>query len=265
MVKKYKNKQSLLLRSKDLLSVLAITGILLSVGLVNFSQVSDSKVANTQSVLSESDENKVEENKTEEIKKEQRKEMKRKENEEKKQEKIEVKKEVRLTTGKIKIDNQEDGNEVEDLDDAEDIDDDIDEVEDEIEGETELESEFESESETTSSDGTVNKFKLKLKTRTVNGKTLIETAAGEIETENSPDEAVSNLLDDGILDTPTSFEAKTNNDNKVEFEVQGVEIKKLLGLFEVNLPKTVTIDSETGVVTNTNQNIWTRFLSLLSI
>lgn len=261
MVKKYRNR--------NLLPLLAVTGILLSLGLVSYSNVSDLKVTNTQSVLSESDENKDEERQKEERKGEKReekredakkleiKETRRVEN----KEKSEVKNEVRLTTGKIKIDNQEDENEAEDLDDVEDIDDDIDEVEDEIENEAE----FESENETASSDGTVNKFKLKLKTRTVNGKTLIETAAGEIETENSPDEAVSNLLDDGILDTPTSFEAKTNDDNKIEFEVQGVEIKKLLGLFKVSLPKTVTVDSETGVVTNTNQNIWTRFLSLLSI
>ena len=85
-----------------------------------------------------------------------------------------------------------------------------------------------------------------------------------MEVENSPEEAVNSLVENEVLDTPTSFEAKTN-DNKVEFEVQGIEAKKLLGLFAVNLPKTVTVDAETGEVTSSNQNVWTRFLSLLSI
>lgn len=246
--------------SKNILPLLAITTLVLSISLVNYNDSKFLGNQSTQDVLSESDENKAEEIKNEEKKEEKKEDTKQVERKEVKKEeikeKIEVKNEVKLTTGKIKVDEVEDEIEVKD-----DVNNDNDETDDK----TKTESEFEQESETVSSDGTVNKFKFKLKTRTVNGKTIIETAKGEMEVKNNPEDSVDDLVNNGVLDTPTSFEAKTNNNNKVEFEVQGVEIKKLLGLFEVSLPKTVIVDSETGTITNTNQNIWTKFLSLLSI
>lgn len=189
MAVKYKNK--------NLLPLLAITVFFLSVGLVNFSQVSDSEVKNTQSVLSKSDE-------------------------------------VR-TEAKI-----------------EDKDDDKDEVEDENEVQDEkVETEFEQETETASADGEINKFKLKVKTKTITSKKV--------------EDATNNLVDNGVLDTPISFKEKTNDKNEVQYEVQGTEDKRFLGIFRVVLPKMLTISSETGEVVSTNQNAWTRFLSLLSI
>lgn len=258
-------------RNKNLLPLLAVTVLVLSLALVNYSEFLSSTVENTQSVLSKSDENsednsgkseeKVEERKNEKI--EDRKEEKR---EVKTELKDEVKRELR--SGKIKIDpiivvKRNEGG-----------DSNVDDSKDEVENESvdsndslddSVETEFEQESETASDDGTVNKFKLKIKTRTVAGKTIIETASGEMEVENSPTDAVNSLVDNDILDTPTSFEAKTNDDNKVEFEVQGLEVKKLLGLFSVNLPKSVTLDADTGEVIASKQGVWTRFLSLLSI
>lgn len=241
-------------RNKNLLPLLAFTVLVLSFSLVNYSEFMTSKIENTQSVLSKSDEksdeneeqDKVEEKKQERESNETKDEVK---NEEKKEFKQEVKKEI--SSGKIKIDEVE----VEEEN----------ETEDSVENDNEVETEFEQESETASPDGTVNKFKLKIKTRTVAGKTIIETASGEMEVEKSPEDAVNSLVENEVMDSPTSFEAKTNDNNKVEFEVQGVEVKKLLGLFAVNLPKTVTVDAETGDVTSSNQSVWTRFLSLLSI
>lgn len=252
-------------KNKNLLPLLAVTVLVLSFALVNYSEFLSSKVTNTQGVLSDSDEKK-EEDKEDEKKDEKKEEKERVEvkNEVRKEERKEVKREI--SSGKIKIDpiivvkrSEDTENEVED-----ETEDEV-EVEDENEIENETETEFEQESETASADGTINKFKFKLKTRVVNGKTVIETASGEMEVENSPEDAVNSLVENEILDTPTSFEAKTNNNNEVEFEVQGIEVKRLLGLFAVNLPKTVTIDAETGEVTSSNQNVWTRFLSLLSI
>lgn len=256
-------------RNRNLLPLLAFTVLVLSFALVNYSEFMTSKVENTQSVLSKSDEKRDENEEQDKVEeKKQERESTETKNEVKNEEKKEVKQEVKneISSGRIKIDpiitvkrsentenETEDQNEVENEDEAEDVDD------------KEIETEFEQESETASADGTVNKFKLKIKTRTVAGKTIIETASGEMEVENSPEEAVNSLVENEVLDTPTSFEARTNDNNKVEFEVQGVEAKKLLGLFAVNLPKTVTVDAETGEVTSSNQNVWTRFLSLLSI
>jgi len=247
-------------RNKNLLPLLAVTVLVLSFALVNYSEFMTSKVENTQSVLSKSDEKRDENEEQDKVEeKKQERERTETKNEEKKEIKEEVKKEI--SSGRIKIDpiivvkrNEGSENEVE-VEDSVESDDGVKE---------EIETEFEQESETASPDGTVNKFKLKIKTKTVAGKTIIETASGEMEVENSPEEAVNSLVENEVLDTPTSFEAKTN-DNKVEFEVQGIEAKKLLGLFAVNLPKTVTVDAETGEVTSSNQNVWTRFLSLLSI
>lgn len=253
-------------RNKNLLPLLAFTVLVLSFALVNYSEFMTSKVENTQSVLSKSDEKRDENEEDKVEEKKQEREGTETKNEEKKEVKEEVKKEI--SSGRIKIDpiitvkrseNTENETEIEDENETED-EDSIEDADD-----NEIETEFEQESETASPDGTVNKFKLKIKTRTVAGKTIIETASGEMEVENSPEEAVNSLVENEVLDTPTSFEAKTNDNNKVEFEVQGVEAKKLLGLFAVNLPKTVTVDAETGEVTSSNQNVWTRFLSLLSI
>ena len=240
-------------RNRNLLPLLAFTVLVLSFSLVSYSDFLSSKVINTQDVLSESDERKEEEKKEE---KKEVKELKRVEvkNEEKKEVKEEIKKEI--SSGRIKIDPVITVKRSENTENV---------VENETEAEDETETEFEQESETASPDGTVNKFKLKIKTKTVAGKTIIETASGEMKVENSPEEAVNSLVENEVLDTPTSFEAKTNDNNKVEFEVQGIEVKKLLGLFAVNLPKTVTVDAETGDVTSSNQSVWTRFLSLLSI
>lgn len=208
MVKKYRNKQSLPLRGKNLLPLLAITGILLSVGLVNNLDISNSKVTNTQSVLSKSDEK----GKDEEIRTETRIEAR-----------IEEKDEIEK-----------------------------DEIENEDSIDDENENEFEKETETASADGNLNRnrFKLKVKTETANSKKV--------------EDAVNNLVEDNVIDEPISF--KTNEEtDKVEFEVQGSEEKRFLGLIKVVLPKMVTVDANTGEVVSTNQNIWTKFLSLLSI
>lgn len=196
MVKKYKNK--------NLLPLLAITAFFLSVGLVNFTQVSDSKVASTQSVLSKSDED---EDKDE----------------------VEIKDEVK------------------------------DEVESEFEQETETSVNGENESKSKS------KFKLKVETKMVKGKPVVETNSGQKEVKNSPEDVANSLVEDKIIETPVSFEAKTNDKNEVQYEIQATEDKKFLGIFRVVLPKMLTISSETGEVVSTNQNAWTRFLSFLSI
>ncbi len=93
---------------------------------------------------------------------------------------------------------------------------------------------------------------------------MIETVKGEMEVENDPDEVINDLVDEGLIDTPTSFEAKENR-NKVEYEIQGTDSKRLLGIFNVVIPKVLTVSAETGEVVSTGQNVWSRILSLLSI
>ncbi len=256
-------------KNKNILPLLAVTALVLSVALVNYDKPLVSNSNSTQSVLSESDENKEDEKKEEKV-------------EEKRDEKVEIKNEekketerIRVSTGKIKINSRIEvksnrgNNSVDDIDDDADDDevdiDDENEVEDEIEDEDGTETETEEESETVSSDGTVNKFKLKIKTRTANGKTIVETVSGEVEVENNPEDTVNELVENGLIDEPTSIEVKMNNREKVEFEIQGTDSKKFLGIFNVVIPKVLTVASDTGEVVSTNQNVWSRIISLLSI
>lgn len=132
-----------------------------------------------------------------------------------------------------------------------------------VEKELEIEEDFDQD-EVEEEIETENRFKLKMKSKSAAGKTVIETASGEVEVEQNPDEAINDIVETGLIDDPVSFEAKVNNREKVEFEIQGTDSKKFLGIFKVVIPKTITISSETGEVVSTNQNVWSRILSFLS-
>ncbi len=254
--------------NKNTLPLLAITALLLSVSLANYNDPLYLDSRRTQSVLSDSDQLE-DENKSEDKKEDDKKDEDKKEDNKKDDsvdEKIDYKSNIDSKNEKLKTIKIEEEIEIEE---DESIDDQSIEnnhqSDEENVSDSENESEIEIESEAGSQNGTTNKFKLKIKSKVVDGKTVVETTSGEVEVETDPDDAINSLVEDGFIDEPSFFEAKLNNGEKVEFEVQGIEIKKFLGLFEVNLPKTVTIDAETGSVTSSNQNIWTRFLSLLSI
>lgn len=254
-------------KNKSLLPLLAITTLLLSIGIVRYKQPLLLGNKSSQSVLSDTDEIKSEErdnsgkgedkveteNKTEK-KEEVRKTEERKTIEVKKVESRETPKSTEKPKSKIEI-----------VEDKSDSDNDEDVKNDEIETESETEVEVEQKNDQTANDDTLSKFKLKIKTRTVAGKTVVETESGEVEVENNPEDSINNLVDGEVLDIPLSFEAKTNDKNEVEFEIQGVEDKKLFGLFDLKLMKTVTVNSTTGEVVSTKQDLWNQVLNLLSI
>lgn len=256
---------------KNTLPLLAITALLLSVALVNYDQSLVSNSNNTQSVLSESDERDEEDKEDIESREEEDKDDEDERDSQVKEtpkperkEKETVRSIKREETKKTKSETIRVEEEIEIEEEDSDSNDDQSNEDESIEDE-DVETEFEEESETISADGTVNKFKLKIKTRTVAGKTVIETASGEVEVEKDPDEAINELVASGIIDEPVSFEAKVNNREKVEFEIQGTDSKRFLGIFKIVIPKLITVSSETGEVVSTNQNAWSRILSLLSI
>lgn len=241
--------------SKNLLPLLAVTVLMLSVGTVNYLKVLDSKSMANQSVLSDSDERN--ENGKDDYEKKVEADKKR----------VEERNEVDSRTGDDINDESEKEQEMTETrteSRAGSEDDDRETLDSEDSEESVLESEFEQEVETEDSDGSVSRFKLKVKTKTVNGKTLVETKAGAIEVSNDPNDTVNNLVENGVIDTPVEFEARTEN-NKLEYEFKGLESKKLFGLFKVDLEKIVTVDADSGEVVSTNQSIWNRFLNLLSV
>lgn len=256
--------------NKNTLPLLAITALFLSVALVNYDQSLVSNNKNTQSVLSESDEDGGgEEDKSddEEEKNDVRSRSEAKETAKPERKEKERDREITRNIKREEIRKAEPRNikveqEIE-IEEEDESDDSVNDEQAKVEDETETE--FEQESEVASIGGTVNRFKLKIKTRTVAGKTIVETASGEVEVEKDPDDTINELVEGGLIDEPTSFEAKVNNREKVEFEIQGTDSKRFLGIFKVVIPKTLTVSSETGEVVSTNQNAWSRILSLLSI
>ena len=246
-------------KNKNLLPLLAFTALLLSVSAVRYSQSLVLGNKTNQEVLSDTDEIKSQdEDNSGKFKNEVKEKDRVKTSEEgrnsevKRIEKNERLKATEKPRTRIEI--------VEDKPDSDD-DHDLDEKEDEVENETEVEQ----ESETNTTGGVSSKFKLKIKTRTTAGKTIVETALGEVEVANNPEDSINNIVQSKIMDTPLSFEAKTNDKNEVEFEIQGVEEKKLFGLFDLSLTKTVTVNSTTGEVVSTKQDLWNQILNFLSV
>lgn len=231
--------------NKSLLPLLSITVLLLSISLVSFTDSKFLSSQSSQNVLSENDENDLDEDEEENENEDKDPEIENNEDDNRGS---------NSGSGEIQVEEK-----IEIEDEDENDDEDLDEDDDEVE------TEFEQESEIATSSGATNRFKLKIKTKTVAGKTIIETVSGEVGVEKDPNETINDLVDGGLLDEPLSFEAKINNREKIEFEIQGTDTKKFLGIFKVVIPKLITVSSETGEVLSTRQNFWSRILSLLSV
>lgn len=260
MTKKRASKQKMIYGGKNILPLLAITVLVLSFSLISYQKNIVSNNRSKQAVLSDFDEKETEDDrrddKEEDRNNNETREIKNKSEEERREsERIEIRNNDETENSSMKSKKME-------IVRIEDKDEDNAEYEaDEMEDQ---ELEIEQESETELIDGTVNRFKLKIKTRTVAGKTIVETAKGEMEVEKDPNEVINNLVKNGLLDTPISFEAKANN-SKIEYEIQGTDSKRLLGIFEIVIPKLLTVSAETGEVVSSGYDLWPRFLNLLSI
>lgn len=220
--------------NKNLLPLLALTAFMLSVGLINFNGLSNNQISSTQMVLSKSTEEGVED----EVK-----------NDEKPKVEVKIEKQKNENSGKSGENMPKKTEKPEKIEKVEDV-------------SNELELEFEQEVESASPEG-VNKFKLKVKTKELNGKSIVETESGEMIVENNPEDIANELVEDEVIDVPVSIDTEVI-DNKVNFEVSGIESKKLFGLFNINLPKTATVDSQTGELISTSQGFWTKILGFLS-
>lgn len=264
--------------NKNFLPLLSLLVLILSIPVISSTNFSTNvNTSRFRSVLSDSDEKK--ENKEDEKKDEKHEEKREPEKVETKESKpeekksIEVNKKENINTNikvetkkevKTNLEEKELSKDNNSVDKPDSNDDSIEmETEAEVEVETESESEFEQETETNDLGNTSTSFKLKIKSKTVNGKTIVETTAGELEVNNNPEDAVNELVDNGVIDKPVEFDVISEN-NKVEFEFKGIETKKIFGLFKVDLPKTVTIDANTGDIVSTKQNIWTQILNFIS-
>lgn len=105
---------------------------------------------------------------------------------------------------------------------------------------------------------------LKFEVKTVSGKTLLTTDNGPVEVNNTPQDAIDDLVENKVIDNTSSFEIVTNDDNQVEYSFEGTESKKLFGLFSILIPKKVTVSADTGSIVSTDQSTWSKVLNAFS-
>lgn len=103
----------------------------------------------------------------------------------------------------------------------------------------------------------------------------VSTPNGQKDLTVLPNQAVQNLLNQKIIDRVTQTAISTSGAqlqlvqlklfaNNPVFQVQGIDDKKLFGIFPVAIQKTTLVSAETGQVVNTNTDLINTTLNLLS-
>lgn len=107
----------------------------------------------------------------------------------------------------------------------------------------------------------------------VNKTFTIQTPNGTKEISVLPDQVVEKLLENKIISKVDADDnSKTNGssvtltelNNQPVFEVKGALDQKMFGFFPVSVSKTSIVSAESGNVVTTNQNIFSRFLDVIS-
>lgn len=80
-----------------------------------------------------------------------------------------------------------------------------------------------------------------------------------------PQQAIDNMLADGIVTTTTEVDLKTESDGSVSYNINGTKNEKLLGVFDVAVPKNLIVSAQTGQVLTVNQSTFSKILDFLSI
>ena len=159
-------------------------------------------------------------------------------------------------------------------DETEDIDDD--EEEDEVEEEVEVEDEdegtrlvkikiknrdgeFELQAE-----GISARSNLPLSVNSETNELTVATPNGEKAVTVLPDRAIANMIENGVIDSSLSVEIQ-ESDEDVQYEVEGVDEQRLLGLFDVAIARRVRVSAQSGEIIGVNQSFLSRILDLLSI
>lgn len=162
--------------------------------------------------------------------------------------------------------------------------------EDEVETEDELEDEEESEVEieTEVKDGTTeskikirngkNKFEFQqegakfsiesdfpLSVDPDTGELTVTTPAGSNVVAILPQQAIDKMLASGVVSATSRVHLKTEADGSLTYNIDGSKDEKLLGVFNVAVPKSLIVSAETGQVLTVNQTTFSKILDFLSI
>lgn len=93
----------------------------------------------------------------------------------------------------------------------------------------------------------------------------VTTPAGSRIVAVLPQQAVDNMLAAGIVTSTSEVDLKTESDGSLSYNIDGAKNKKLLGVFDVAVPKNLIVSAQTGQVLTVNQSIFSKILDFLSI
>lgn len=80
-----------------------------------------------------------------------------------------------------------------------------------------------------------------------------------------PNQALQNLVENGVLSTQSGINLTTDANGNPVYEINGVRYEKLLGLFTIAIDKTGQVSAQNGQIVGVSQSPLSRFLDLLSI
>lgn len=93
----------------------------------------------------------------------------------------------------------------------------------------------------------------------------VTTPAGSSTVTILPQQVIDNMLASGIVTTTTGVDLKTESDGSLSYNIEGAKNEKLLGIFDVAVPKNLIVSAETGQVLTVNQSTFSKILDFLSI
>lgn len=93
----------------------------------------------------------------------------------------------------------------------------------------------------------------------------VNTPAGSKTVAVLPQQAVTNMLSEGVVSTTSGVLLKTEANGNLNYEINGVKNEKLLGVFGITIPKDLVISAQTGQVLEVNQSVFSKILDFLSV
>ncbi len=94
---------------------------------------------------------------------------------------------------------------------------------------------------------------------------MVTTPAGSRVVAILPEQAINNMLAAGIVTSTSGVDLKTESDGSLSYNIDGIKSEKLLGVFDVAVPKNLIVSAQTGQVLTVNQSIFSKIIDFLSI
>lgn len=93
----------------------------------------------------------------------------------------------------------------------------------------------------------------------------VETPSGSSVVSVLPQQVIDNMFAAGIVTATSGVDLKTESDGSLTYDIDGTKSEKLLGVFDVAIPKNLIVSAQTGEVLTVNQSTFSKILDFLSI